>query len=59
MNFLLNCLLNCIEMIFLPNCVDPTMSPCRGRVPAMILAMPVDVDRTKMLSGFGLAHARI
>src|SRR5258707_8340630 len=58
MEFLLNCLLNCIEMIFLPNCVNPTMSPSRCRVPAMILAMPIDVNRTKMLTRLGLGHAR-
>src|SRR6266849_3491189 len=58
MDFLLNCLLNCIETIFLPNCVDPTMSPSRCRVPAMILAMPIDVNRTKMLTRLGLGHAR-
>jgi hypothetical protein len=33
------------------------MVSCRRRVPAMILAMPIDMHRTKMLTRFRLAHA--
>jgi len=42
---------------FLLNFMDQMVSTCRCRVPAMILAMPVDVHRTEMLTSFGLGHA--
>jgi hypothetical protein len=39
------------------NFIDLMVSTCRCRVPAMIPAIPIDVNRTKMLTRFSLAHA--
>ena len=54
---LINFLLNFMDLKFSLNVLDLTGSTCRCRVPAMIPAMPIDVNRTKMLTHFGLAHA--
>jgi hypothetical protein len=39
------------------NFSDLMVSTRRRRVPAMTLAMPIDVDRAKMLARFRPAHA--
>src|ERR1700737_5516197 len=47
---LIDFLLNFMNLDFLLNFMDLMVPTCRCRVPAMILAMPIDVHRTKMLT---------
>ena len=49
--------LNFMHLVFSLNVPELMVSTCRCRVPAMILAVPIDVNRTKMLTRFGPAQA--